>query len=107
MPKTHDGETPVVFRSYSDDEIIALFPTLPGGRYGECMSYLHIGQHGAADYGHVIRRTRPATADEAFQLWEELIKVGYDDLKVYHREQPWMHDALRDAHEASRIAPVQ
>lgn len=85
------SETPVVFRKYRDGEIIALFPTLPGGRPGECMSYVHLGQHGAADYGHVIRSTFPARPDEYTDLQAELVRVGYDDLQVYRREQPWMH----------------
>ena len=91
-------ETPVIFRKYRDGEIIAIFPAMPGGRYGECQSYLHIGQHGAADYGHVIRITEPAAPAEYSDLQAELGQIGYDDLRVYGREQPWMHRARIDAH---------
>jgi hypothetical protein len=83
-------ETPVVFRKYGDGEIIAIFPSLPGGRFGECQSYLHIGQHGSADYGHVIRTTSPAGLNEYADLRAELVQVGYDDLRVYRREMPRM-----------------
>lgn len=99
MPKTHD-ETPVVFRNLGDDEVIALFPTLPGGGYGECLDYLHIGQHGSADYSHVVRTSKAATPEQYADLQAELVTVGYDDLKVYKREQPWMHRARMDAHNA-------
>lgn len=92
------SEIPVIFRKYPDGEILALFPTLPGGRFGECMSYLYVGQHGAADYGHVVRTTRPARREDHADLQAELVQIGYDDLKVYGREQPWMHRTRIDAH---------
>ena len=94
----HANETPVIFREYHDGEVIALFPTLPGGSCGQCQSYLHFGQHGAADYGHVVRTTGPAAADEYADLMAELVKVGYDDLSIYQREQPWMHRARMDVY---------
>lgn len=90
--------TPVVFRRFSDGEVVALFPALPGGQFGECQSYLHVGQHGAADYGHVIRTTGPAALTEYSDLQAELVQIGYDDLKVFSREQPWMHRARIDAY---------
>lgn len=92
------SETPLIFRKYPDGDVIALFPTLPGGRFGECMSYVHVGQHGAGDYGHVIRTTRPARPDEYRDLQAELMRVGYDDLKVHPRDHPWMHRTRIDAH---------
>ena len=43
--------TKVVFRRYPDGQVIALFPDIPwSGRRGEITSYMHVGQHGAADY---------------------------------------------------------
>ena len=92
------SETPVIFRKYRDGETIALFPAMPGGEYGLCQSYLHFGQHGAADYGHVIRTTKPAASAEYSDLQAELVQVGYDDLRVYRREQAWMHRERIDAH---------
>lgn len=92
--------TPVIFRRYSAGDIIALFPTIPGGQYGECTAYVHVGQHGSADYGLVIRSTRPATTAESADLRAELLHIGYDDLRVCRREQPWMRRARIDAHLA-------
>ena len=51
--------TKVVFRRYPDGQVIALFPDIPwSGRRGEITSYMHVGQHGAADL-HIMRRARP------------------------------------------------
>ena len=98
MP-THENETPVVFRTFADGETIALFPAMPGGRFGECQSYLYVGQHGAADYYRVVAVTRPAAPTEYADLQAELVvQIGYDDLKVYCREQPWMHRERIDAY---------
>ena len=70
-------QTPTIFRKYRDGEIIALFPTIPADLDGNCSSYVHVGQHGAADPGHVIARTRPATSDEYADLLAELTDIGY------------------------------
>ena len=83
--------TPVIFRMWKDGEVIALFPTIPADMGNSCLSYVHIGQHGAADYDFVIRTTQPATQKDYAPLFAELVKVGYDDLKVFSRAQFWMH----------------
>lgn len=72
-------ETVVVFRKWRDmGDIIALFPELPADLLGwYCDSYEHIGQHGGADYDGVVRRTVPATGDEAEPLAKELTQIGY------------------------------
>lgn len=70
--------TPTIFRRYPDGEIVALFPTIPADPDGHCSSYVHVGQHGAADPGHVIARTRPARPDEYANLLDELTGLGYD-----------------------------
>jgi len=92
------SETPVVYRRFPNGEVVALFPSLPGGQFGECLSYLHFGQHGAADYGHVVRTTGPASPADRADLQAELVQIGYDDLRVYRRERAWMHRARIDAH---------
>ena len=46
--------TKVVFRKWKDGEVIALFPDNTNPYDGTVMSYMHIGQYGDADYGHVI-----------------------------------------------------
>ena len=88
--------TPVVFRMWADTgEVVALFPTLPANIERDCSSYMHIGQHGAAQYDFVIKTTKPASDYAA--LYSELTEVGYDDLKVYSRAQPWMHEARKSS----------
>ena len=70
--------TPVVFRKYPDGEIIALFPTIPADSYGRyCQSYLHVGQHGGADYQGVIGDTTPARPAEYASLKKEIEGLGY------------------------------
>jgi hypothetical protein len=76
----------VVFRVWPDDKsCIALFPEIPGdSQPNTCMSFMHIGQHGAADYHEVIRSTRPASMDDYKHLKEELERHGYR-LKIVQR----------------------
>lgn len=75
-----------VFRKYPDGQIIALFPDVPWSeRLGEVASYMHIGQHGAADYRHVVATTKPATEKESAGLLNELRQVGYHDIRVIKR----------------------
>ena len=52
----------VVFRAWrAGGDVIALFPRIPGDNAGYlCNAYEHVGQHGAADWDVVLRRTRPA-----------------------------------------------
>ena len=72
--------TKVVFRRYPDGQVIALFPDIPwSGRRGEITSYMHVGQHGAADYAGVIAMTRPAHEKEYRNPLSELRAIGYDD----------------------------
>lgn len=82
--------TPVVYRVFKDGgDVIALFPTIQGdvsGRY--CESYQHVGQHGNADYTGCVAASRRASLDEHADLHNELIQIGYDDLKVYKRKPP-------------------
>ena len=91
-------DTPVVFRRFNDGEVVALFPTILCGQFGECQSYVHFGQHGSADYGHVIRTTRPAAPADYADLMAELVQVGYDDLRVCRRERPRMHRERLDGY---------
>ena len=60
-----EPETTVVFRRWPDGDVLALFPHVREARPGTCSSYAHVGQHGAADYVHVIRATRPAPTSDA------------------------------------------
>lgn len=81
--------TKVVFRQWKGGEVIALFPDEPWSRHGHTTtSYMHSGQHGAADYAGVIAATRPAREEEYSDLLAELKAIGYDDLRVVQRARP-------------------
>jgi hypothetical protein len=74
MKDTH--KTTVIFRHFKG-EIIALFP------YEKetdrlCLSYMHIGQHGAASYSHVIWYSQPCKQIEYKPLFDELENIGYN-----------------------------
>lgn len=65
-------KTRVVFRKYKDDgEIIALFPDVKWTDFLN-QSYVHNGQHGGADYDHVLRITVAASPEEYEPLRREL-----------------------------------
>jgi hypothetical protein len=72
-------KTLVIFRKFNNDDVIAIFPELPGdySRY-TCLSYIHVGQHGSCSPNLVIRDTKPATPAEYEDLRQELTRVGYD-----------------------------
>ena len=93
----HESTEPIrtVFRTFKDSgETIALFPDIPHTCYpGACMSYMHVGQHGAA--AMPPDGTRPATDDEADALTDELERIGY----VIHRRKRIPSDAMRRQRE--------
>ena len=69
----------VIFRVYPDGEIIALFPQIAAGYGGySCQSYMHVGQHGAADLYWVVKQTKLATQEEYQALLKELEQKGYN-----------------------------
>lgn len=92
--KSAGATTRVVFRRYPDGQVIALFPDiLWSGQRGEVTSYMHLGQHGAVDYRHVLAATRQAREDEYGDLLSELQATGYDDLHVVRRaRQKFIND---------------
>jgi hypothetical protein len=73
--RLRQGDTRVVFRVYKDGDVIALFPDLHDVQ--GITSYMHIGQHGAADYGLVMSQTKPATVEQYAALARELQQIGY------------------------------
>lgn len=85
----------VVFRKWLDcGDIIALFPEQPADINGWfCDAYEHVGQHGGAEYHGVIRRTRPAHADEYANLADELRHIGYALRPI--RRASWRHHTKR------------
>lgn len=80
--------TRVVFRKWKDGDIIALFPDDINPHDGTVTSYMHVGQHGTADYAGVIADTQPAREDEYRDLLAELMAIGYTDLRVVKRARP-------------------
>jgi hypothetical protein len=87
----------VVFRRWrAGGWVIALFPELPADAHGcYCDSYMHVGQHGGADYHGVVRHTAPATPDEAAALAAELTRIGYRLVPV-RRASPRLHERRRE-----------
>lgn len=69
--------TKVIFRKFRNGEVIALFPQEPATRDGwECMSYMHVGQHGGAD-PMIVQNTKAAQPKEYAPLAAELLSIGY------------------------------
>ena len=84
--KDAEPATVVVFRVWKEKnalgEVLALFPTIDAG-HGMCMSYEHVGQHGAAFYDACLVMTRPAKRSEYAALASELRRIGYKlDIRV-------------------------
>lgn len=80
------NRTAVVFRKWDDTgEIIALFPEIPTHTDRVCcQSYIHVGQHSAANYAGVVKRYTLATRIEYVDLLKELEQVGYSLHVVYN-----------------------
>src|SRR3989304_3134321 len=92
----------VVFRRWNDTgDIIALFPEIVADIDGlYCLSYEHVGQHGAADYHGIIQHTLPVTSKEYAGLAQELTQIGYS-LKPIQRASFRNHERRR--REAQRF----
>lgn len=81
--------TRVVFRKWKNGDIIALFPDKWWCKYDyTTTSYMHTGQHGAADYTGVIATTQPAREHEYRELLAELEFIGYKDLHIIQKARP-------------------
>lgn len=81
-------ETLTVFRKFKDGDVIALFPDTEWTAE-TCSSYMRVGQHGGADYQHVLSITTKATPFIYEGLKQELESIGYN-LKI---RQKWMRRA--------------
>jgi len=70
----------VIYRKFKKSgDIIAFFPTECGnGDPATCSSYMHIGQHGSADYAYLLRQTTLATKAEYGDLHNELKQIYSD-----------------------------
>lgn len=69
-----------IFRKFKDGSIIALFPYDFYNRFDvdSITSYMHVGQHGEADYSHILTITKLATEEEYKDLLLELEDIGYE-----------------------------
>ena len=69
--------------------VIALFPDVLASMDGLLMSYQQVGQHGAADYQHVISKTLPVPVAEPDQERDELLAelqaIGYNPVGKQRR----------------------
>lgn len=74
--KAKENKTRVIFRVFSDGEVIALFPHIDEGN-GNILSYMHIGQHGGAS-PLIVHDTKPATPEQYKELFAELQGIGYN-----------------------------
>jgi hypothetical protein len=88
--------TQVVFRFWKG-EVIALFPYIIDNAKGHVMSYMHVGQHGGADYSGIIRDSRPATPSEMLPLYQELESIGYNLQVIKYRDYRKYLSAYQDA----------
>ena len=75
-------KTKVIFRKWNKEqggEVIAVFPELPGdfNPYRTCLSYEHVGQHGAITL-NFSSWTLPASPAEYADLAKELESIGYN-----------------------------
>jgi hypothetical protein len=74
-------KTKVIFRQWKIGcAIIALFPEIPADNIGYfCQSFMHIGQHGAAN-PEIVNDTKPANLDDGAvkTLMAELKERGYN-----------------------------
>lgn len=74
--------TKVVFRKFKEGDIIAMFPRVPADINGyKCESYMHVGQHGAADPS-IISITTLAKPAEYESLLKELKSIGYKGIEI-------------------------
>lgn len=81
--------TKVAFRKWKEGDVIALFPDETWNHNGfTTTSYMHVGQHGEADYASVVAETRPAREPEYRGLLSELKSIGYYDLRIVQRARP-------------------
>jgi len=84
----------VIFREYPDGEVLALFSEIPGSTPYRCLSYLHVGQHGDADYDICLHRTKLAMEEDYYELKKELEMIGYN-LKIRKKHTQKMQTNLQ------------
>ena len=84
----------VVFRKDKEENVIAFLPELRVN-YGNIMSYMHIGQHGEADY-LFYKETKKADESEYNSLLDELERI-YDDCTLVVKQKLYYDDLVNKA----------
>ena len=81
--------TDMIFRVDTTKEwrgnVFALFPHEVSTPDGLVTCYQHVGQHIQAHYNHCMKKSRPATEEEAKDLRAELESIGYNIQVVKRR----------------------
>ena len=104
---TTEEVTEVVFRIWTDGPTsgtaLALFPYIIYDDKGNCLSYAHVGQHGAADYALCLLHSRGvqsgmiASEREAIRaLRAELEGVGYNLTAIVKRDTAKYREAVTE-----------
>lgn len=96
----------VVLRRWRDGDLIALMPEEPADEYGRTISsYMHVGQHGEAQYEHVISQTQPVLwwGPDELDFLDELKRIGYD-VDVRQRCTPEMRANREKAARETRAS---
>ena len=88
--------TEIVFRRYSNGDIIALMPYIIETNKYLCESYMHVGQHGPAPYDGVMQCTRPAKENEYAELKRELESIGYNVLPIARIDRRKLQNAINN-----------
>ena len=84
----------VIFRKDKEGNIIAFFPEIEVN-YGNIMSYMHIEQHGEADY-LFYKETKKADESEYNSLLNELKSI-YDDCTLVVKQRLCYDDLVNKA----------
>ena len=84
----------VIFRKDKEGNVIAFLPELRVN-YGNIMSYMHIGQHGEADY-LFYKETKKADKSEYNSLLDELERI-YDDCTLVVKQKLYYDDLVNKA----------
>ena len=93
--------TKVIFKIL-EGQVIAFMPALIGDNdyFNTCESYMHIGQHSSADV-ELCSRLKPASLEQYTPLLNELVSIGYDDIKIAKRVQYADYEARKEAFHAN------
>ena len=101
--------TRVIYRTYpkakdgSGGDVIALLLDC-AANLGRVVCYQHVGQHGEAQYFHVMASTTPSTEAEIIPLRDELIRIGYAPIQRKRRSIQSYTNSPRHTYQKQPIA---